>query len=346
VKAITGELADIAEAAAAEARRVAVNARRWLRRAGAEATGKAKAAVAELERTAALVDQVVAQTRVRLAGEVPDGATRVMSLHDADARPIAKGHLGKPVEFGFKTQVLDNTDGIVLDHHVVMGNPPDAPMLVPVVERIKARFGRTALCSSLGRPGDGTARFRWWVRTVRRCELDDSPTPPGRRGHHGAGIRVRSWWLFPASDPRWGGPGSGPGSRSSRRRVTERRRIGCQALVCDNPTMATNKPDMRLTDNLDTVPDLGMLRKRRSEILAAASRHGASNVRVFGSVVRGRARPGTDIDLLVDMDAGRSLLDLAGLHLELEDILGFPVEIGTDVKPRIRDRVHAEAIRL
>jgi len=110
--------------------------------------------------------------------------------------------------------------------------------------------------------------------------------------------------------------------------------------------MATNKPDMRLTDNLDTVPDLGMLRKRRSEILAAASRHGASNVRVFGSVVRGRARPGTDIDLLVDMDAGRSLLDLAGLHLELEDILGFPVEIGTDVKPRIRDRVHAEAIRL
>jgi predicted nucleotidyltransferase len=46
------------------------------------------------------------------------------------------------------------------------------------------------------------------------------------------------------------------------------------------------------------------------------------------------------------MEAGRSLLDLAALHLELEDLLGFPVEIGTDVKPRLRDRVHADAITL
>ena len=69
-------------------------------------------------------------------------------------------------------------------------------------------------------------------------------------------------------------------------------------------------------------------------------------MRVFGSVVRGEARPGSDVDLLFDMEPGRSLLDLAGLHLELEDLLGFPVEIGTDVKPRIRERVLAEAIGL
>ena len=91
---------------------------------------------------------------------------------------------------------------------------------------------------------------------------------------------------------------------------------------------------------------MATLRRRRSEILAAAARHGASNVRVFGSVVRGEARPGSDVDLLVDMEPGRSLLDLAGLHLELEDLLGFPVEIGTDVKPRIHERVLAEAIGL
>ena len=114
---------------------MAANARRSLRRAGDGASAKAKAVVAELERTAALVDQIAAQTRIRLSGEVPDGSTRIVSLHDPDARPIAKGRLGRPVEFGFKAQVADNVDGVVLDHSVVKGNPPDAPMLVPAVGR-------------------------------------------------------------------------------------------------------------------------------------------------------------------------------------------------------------------
>lgn len=89
-----------------------------------------------------------------------------------------------------------------------------------------------------------------------------------------------------------------------------------------------------------------MLRERREEILAAVARHGASNFRVYGSVARGEARPVSDIDVLVDVEEGRSLLDLAALHLELEDLLGFPVEIGTDVKPRLRVRVRAEAVVL
>jgi len=84
----------------------------------------------------------------------------------------------------------------------------------------------------------------------------------------------------------------------------------------------------------------------RTEILAVVARHGASNVRVYGSVARGRAGSDSDIDLLVDMEDGRSLLGVAGLHLELEDLLGYPVEIGTDVKPRLRERVHAEAVAL
>ena len=141
-KAITGEMATIAVLAIADARHVALNARRGLRRKGMSASGRAAALVAELERTAELVERVVAQTRVRLAGGVPDGSTRVVSLHDADARPIAKGRLGKPVEFGYKAQVVDNVDGVVLDHTVVIGNPPDAPMLVPAIARITARFGR------------------------------------------------------------------------------------------------------------------------------------------------------------------------------------------------------------
>ena len=61
-------------------------------------------------------------------------------MHDPDARPIAKGRLGKPVEFGYKAQVTDNVDGIVLDHSVHVGNPADGPLLVPAIRRIAARF--------------------------------------------------------------------------------------------------------------------------------------------------------------------------------------------------------------
>jgi IS5 family transposase len=66
-----------------------------------------------------------------------------VSLHDGDARPIAKGRLGRPVEFGHKAQIVDNDDGIVLDHTVEQGNPPDAPQLAPAVKRVKKRAGRT-----------------------------------------------------------------------------------------------------------------------------------------------------------------------------------------------------------
>jgi IS5 family transposase len=142
VLGITGELADIAELAVTEARAVIRNARRGLVRRGVQVGGKAAALIADLERTAGLVEQVVAQTRLRLAGEIPDGATRVVSLHDGDARPIRKGRLGIPVEFGYKAQVVDNVDGVVVDHVIVKGNPPDAPMLKPAIERVKARFGR------------------------------------------------------------------------------------------------------------------------------------------------------------------------------------------------------------
>jgi IS5 family transposase len=141
-KAITGEMATIAVLAVADARHVALNARRGLRDKGMAASGRVRALIGELELTAELVERVVAQTTVRLAGGVPDGSTRVVSLHDADARPIAKGRLGKPVEFGYKAQVVDNADGVVLDHGVVVGNPADAPMLVPAIARITARFGR------------------------------------------------------------------------------------------------------------------------------------------------------------------------------------------------------------
>ena len=142
VKRINAEMAGIAERVARQADAVVRNARRKLRTLGDQASGLARAAVVELERTAALTRKIAAQTRQRLAGVTPDGATRIVSLHDADARPIAKGRLGKPVEFGYKAQLVDNEDGVIVDHNIEAGNPPDAPMLEPAIKRIKRRTGR------------------------------------------------------------------------------------------------------------------------------------------------------------------------------------------------------------
>jgi transposase, IS5 family len=142
VRVINADLIGIARQAVTEARAVVRNARRSLIRAGATATSRARAAVDALETTAARVERIAAQTQLRIAGTTPDGATRLVSLHDPDARPIAKGRLGKPVEFGYKAQVVDNDDGIVLDHNIETGNPADAPMLAPAIERVTARLGR------------------------------------------------------------------------------------------------------------------------------------------------------------------------------------------------------------
>jgi uncharacterized protein len=93
-------------------------------------------------------------------------------------------------------------------------------------------------------------------------------------------------------------------------------------------------------------PSIDDLARVRGQILAVAARHGAGNVRVFGSVARGDADAASDIDFLVDFEPGRSLLDLAALLVDLEDLLGHPVDVVTEpgLKARIRQRVLAEAV--
>lgn len=88
------------------------------------------------------------------------------------------------------------------------------------------------------------------------------------------------------------------------------------------------------------------LQAKREEVLRIAARHGARRIRVFGSVARGEADERSDIDFLVDLEPGRSLLDLGGLQVELERLLGRPVDVVTErgLEARIRERVLREAI--
>jgi predicted nucleotidyltransferase len=87
------------------------------------------------------------------------------------------------------------------------------------------------------------------------------------------------------------------------------------------------------------------LQSNREQLFAIAHRFGARNVRVFGSLARGQERPGSDLDLLVDMAPGRSLLDLIGLEQEITDLLGCTVDIVVEggISPYLEPQILAEA---
>jgi IS5 family transposase len=142
VRRITGELAGIAELAMRDATAVIRNARRAVRAATGSRKGQLRQAINHLDSVVQRTWRVVAQTRSRLTGVMPESASRLVSLHDVDARPIRKGRLGKPVEFGYKAQLIDNADGVILDHVIELGNPHDAAQLAPAIERITRRTGR------------------------------------------------------------------------------------------------------------------------------------------------------------------------------------------------------------
>lgn len=91
---------------------------------------------------------------------------------------------------------------------------------------------------------------------------------------------------------------------------------------------------------------LNDLRARRRDIVAAAARHGARNLRVFGSVARGEVDDASDVDFLVEMEPGRTLGDLVELEQELSALLGCRVDVGTSVRPAVRARTEREAVAL
>ena len=96
------------------------------------------------------------------------------------------------------------------------------------------------------------------------------------------------------------------------------------------------------------IVSLDDLRARRDDILMIAARHGAGNVRVFGSVVRGDAGLESDVDVLVDMESGRSLMDRSRLLVELQELLGCAVDVATEssLRRRVRERALRDAVPL
>ncbi len=91
-----------------------------------------------------------------------------------------------------------------------------------------------------------------------------------------------------------------------------------------------------------------VFKNQRDEVLRIAAQYGAHNVRIFGSVARGEADSASDLDVLVDLEPGRSLFDLGGLLMELQELFGCRVDVVTEqgLRPRIRERVLREATPL
>ena len=128
------------------------NARRSLRTTGGRRRGQLHRALNDLDTLLECTKCVVDQTRSRLAGVMPDSATRIVSLHDVDARPVRKGRLGKPVEFGYKGPGRRQRRRRHPRSHRRSRDPSDAPQLALAIARITERAGRapTAVTADRG----------------------------------------------------------------------------------------------------------------------------------------------------------------------------------------------------
>lgn len=186
---LTGEIATVARATLREVTAVERNARRALRE---RPMGRLARAVSELAEAMAGTRRLLEQTALRLAGVrlIPD---RIVSLADADARPICKGKPQHPTQFGYTALVAEEERGFVVDHQVQRGNPPDAPQLVPAVERVTTLTGRTPATVVADRGFGTAANDRALAELgVRRIGLQRAGTPGKARP------RVRTHSAVPA----------------------------------------------------------------------------------------------------------------------------------------------------
>jgi transposase, IS5 family len=194
VDRLTGEVARIARHTLRDVQVVARTARRARRRRPED--GRLGRLVDELEETIAATGRLLTQTDQRLAGNrvIPD---RLVSLSDLDARPIRKGKPRHPTQFGYTLLLAEDERGFVADHQLQQGNPPDAPQLVPAVERVIAVTGRPPATVVADR-GFGTAANDQAMAAlgVKRIGLQRNGTPGKARltlERTRAFRRLRNW---------------------------------------------------------------------------------------------------------------------------------------------------------
>jgi transposase, IS5 family len=189
VDRLTGEVARIARRSLREVQVVAANARRALDRRPGD--GRLTRLVGELDETISRTQRLLAQTDQRLAGNrvIPD---RLVSLSDPDARPIRKGKPRHPTQFGYTLLLAEDERGFIADHQLQRGNPPDAPQLVPAVQRVIGVTGRPPATVVADR-GFGTAANDQAVEAlgVKRVGLQRNGTPNKARLKHERTRRFR-----------------------------------------------------------------------------------------------------------------------------------------------------------
>ena len=163
------------------------------------AGGAAGTAMRDRRRAAGRRARAMAATvraRARLAGQMRDGATRLVSLHDPDARPIRTGRTGRP-GFGYKAQVLVHDDGVVVDYAVECGAAPDGPQLAPAIERVRRRAGRVPRAVTAGRGyGQAAVERDLYAAGVRTVAIPRQATTSAARKaiEHGRGFRKLVKW--------------------------------------------------------------------------------------------------------------------------------------------------------
>lgn len=128
-------------------------------------------------------------------------------------------------------------------------------------------------------------------------------------------------------------------------RLFDLARDASKSAAVDAESVADGEDGDSEADQNGTIT-LAAVRALRRDIELIAAEHGASNIRIFGSVARGEAKPYSDIDVLVDFQPGRNLLDLGALQMDLQELFGRPVDVAHPRPGRFRDRVTAESVSL
>jgi IS5 family transposase len=138
---VTAEVLEITERMMRQAKRAQQQVVEWVKQQGEQTPRQIKRRLGQLTTWLERTERVIEQTKQVLGGN-PHIKNRLVSLFDPDARPIVKGNLRRPVEFGYKVSATDEDRGFVTDYEVTEGNPGDSTLLVGAVERHKRRVGK------------------------------------------------------------------------------------------------------------------------------------------------------------------------------------------------------------